>query len=426
MYNFFYSPYPKRFMSFFNLSNNKLQYLVRELYDVDKRKRYSLHIATCYFSVKSAFSLLNSILHSNINITKVTIYIDRKEAIRCGVSQLYDFAKEYSNVRETNIYAVRSETLFHTKGYCLLSDQYSSHAPIYEGKLTIGSANLSGSGLTDESGNIESMLCTTDENELRKFTSFFLDETNLISIDKLMVFDLDDDLQCFKYAVLLSGWFSHKWTNNLDRYFRVRYILNEEGKRQTTDEDLRRIGFDIDAASIGKRYLDFDFNWSKYKSNVNVIKDYGIESSLGHWVPKSVISTEDEGISKVEKFRSDLKSALQRARKDINKEIKSDYDELNNRGIIETVSDPVERFWSKVSRFVEDDIAMNRIMHGRSFFDFPFDHVLDAEMIDEIFDQLISGARGKKAKNKACRTFLSAYEQRSVSPIVNLRISKAA
>lgn len=223
-------------MSFFNSSNNKLHYLVKELCEVDKRKRYSLHIATCYFNVESAIRLLDAVSRSNIKITKVSIYIDRKEAIRCGVTQLYDFTKNNRISAETKIYAVRSEPLFHTKGYCLLSDQNSRRRQTIEGKLLIGSANLSGNGLTEDSGNIESMLSTTDDKALIRFTDFFDAKSNLIPIDELMVFNLDDDLQCFKYAVLLSGWFSHKWSNNLDRYFRVRYMLNDQGRSQRTDE----------------------------------------------------------------------------------------------------------------------------------------------------------------------------------------------
>ena len=410
-------------MPSFNSDSYKLDHLVNELCEVDRRRRYSLHIATCYFSVEAAKKLLKKVVRANITITEVHIYIDRKEAIKIGINELKSFMNRSSSYR-TTVYAVRSESLFHTKGYCLLSDNdFPTH---HVGKLIIGSFNLTGNGLTDVHGNIESSLSSSMSHDLREFVRFFHDQSNLMPINELLSFTEDDNLLYFKYAILLSGLFSHKWTINIDRYFRVRYYLNETGRLRAGDV-IRTIGFTIDAATIGKTYMTFEEKLDKYKfKNKFLVKNFGIECSLGHWIPKGVLDDISKGSGNLKKFKSGLIDLLDRERERISYEIRRDYEELIAEGLIEVVGDPVERFWKQVRRLVESDLAMNRILHGRSYFEFPFDHVEQFGKIDDVYDELISSANGQIAKNKSSKSLLVADDARSLDPIVELSLLKAA
>lgn len=227
----------------------KLQLLLDALAGCDGRRSYYLSIATCYCTPKVVRKFIDSI-RAILKIEKIYLYIDRRTAISVGRSVLSAIEDDYSEI--LSIYAVKAGRLFHTKGYCLAA--YSGDDLVH-GRLAIGSANLTGSGLTREHGNIESLSIHSDIPTIGKFLEFFDDEDNLIALEDLTDFSPGDTAD-FQYALLTSGWFSHKWSATLATYFSVRYHLNEEGRRLRQEGTrIKTPGFQMDAASIGKRYV---------------------------------------------------------------------------------------------------------------------------------------------------------------------------
>ena len=145
----------------------------------DKRRRHCLYIASCYFTPDSARSLINS-MNEAINLTETKIYIDRKTASYIGKPILLKFCNSFKHI-EVNLYAVETAHLFHTKAYAIISKDDDNL--IVCGSLVIGSANLTGSGLTSKYGNIESLLDTQDDDLLNQFTEQIL-SLKLLSINQ--------------------------------------------------------------------------------------------------------------------------------------------------------------------------------------------------------------------------------------------------
>lgn len=194
---------------------SKLQSLLDALADCDRRRSYYLSLATCYCTPEAVREFIDAI-RARLNIVEIYLYLSRREAIRIGREKLDAIEDAYPGV--LFIYAVKTGRLFHTKGYCLAA--YSSDDDLVHGRLAIGSANLTKPGLTGENGNIESLAIHSDTTTIGKFLEFFDDDNNLIALEDLADFSQDDDATDFQYALLTSGWFSHKWSATLAPIFR--------------------------------------------------------------------------------------------------------------------------------------------------------------------------------------------------------------
>ena len=318
------------------------------------------------------------------------------------------------------VYAVKAANLFHTKGFCLAT--YSDdEVDLVDGRLAIGSANLTGAGLTHKHGNIESLAIHSDIETIEKFLQFFEDEDILITPDELTDFDPDDpiDFTDFQYALLTRGKFSHKWTATLATYFSVRFQLNEEG-RQRTEESIETPGFQMESATISKQYFDFGLqDWRPM--NKNLVRMYGIECFLGHWVPKSKIEGEElMNENLFNKFKSAIFCELDLRMGSICREILRDCNSLVQEGIIDAPEiDPTESFLNKVNSLKNDRDQLYRIWSGRHFFDFPYDLGEDMK-IKETYDDLILSAKQRQRPNTSMKVFLEAHEDRTLKPLDDL------
>ncbi len=201
-------------MVFMNIQDgrSKLRSLVDALTDCDRRRLYYLSVATCYCNVKAVRELIEAV-GQQLKVKEVFLYLDRRTALSIGHAELEELANDYREV--VSIYTNRTGRLFHTKGYCLAA--YSGEE-LVEGRLAIGSANLTKSGLTTSNGNIESIAVHSDLSTINGFLDFFDDEENLITLNELSEF-LPEDTTDFQYAVLKCGLFSHKWSAKLAEYF---------------------------------------------------------------------------------------------------------------------------------------------------------------------------------------------------------------
>ena len=242
-------------MVFINQSDGarKMSSLVDALtaFDRRRRRRYDLSIATCYCNPKALRAFINAV-RGRLKIANIYLYLDRREAIAIGQAELKALKRAYPGL--LCIYAVRAARLFHTKSYCLAA--YDDDEALVEGRLAIGSANLTNPGLHTANGNIESLVTLSDIPLITEFLDFFEREDILIELNELTQFNSDDTID-FQYALLISGVFSHKWAVALSRYFSVRYELNREGK-QLAQGAIEIPGFRAETATIAKSYFNFD------------------------------------------------------------------------------------------------------------------------------------------------------------------------
>ena len=387
---------------------SKLRSLVGALTDCDRRRSYYLSVATCYCSVKAVGEFIDAV-RKQLRVKGIYLYLDRRTAISIGHEELKQLENDYREV--LSIYAIKAGRLFHTKGYCLAA--YDGEE-LVEGRLAIGSANLTNPGLTKSNGNIESITVHSDLSTIREFLEFFDDEENLIALDNLSKFGKKDTTD-FQYALLQCGLFSHKWSALLAAYCSVRFQLSVEG-RQRAQGGFEELGFQTDAVSIAKTYFSFDL--ARWQTNDrNLIKKYGIECFLGHWVPKSVVDADEEGNSRFKQFKTTLFDELDSKMESILQNILRDYDLLTEEGVIDAPeADPARTFGEKIKALRNDDVQLYRIWSGRHYFEFPYD-LADVKKIRETYDDVLQSVRRRKIRNRAMSAVLEADAERSLKPL---------
>jgi len=391
-----------------NINKGKKPKIVKLLTKgADKRFSHTLYLSSCYFSVDAAEKLIRD-LQAQVNIKNVEIYIDRKTAINTGKQPLEDLCLN-QKLPETSIFAVESTRLFHTKAYALIS--YAKDDSINKGSLVIGSANLTGAGLTDSSGNIESILDTQDTETLNEFITQ-LSKLNTIELDDLEAFNTQDSYN-FKYALLSEGAFIHKWLDDLGRYLSTQYHLNENGKSRIGDSLFKDAGFNIETATISKRYFDFSYEPAHLENTKSLIRQFGIETYLGHWIPNSSLENllNQEGI---DKFSKKLRSEINKKLPDIKERIQNDLQLLKDSNLINEITRrPDEVFEEKVEALLTNRLRLQRIFSKYEIFELPFD-LSQKDNIEELFDQMLSLCHSKERRNTTQKAFISGYSTHSL------------
>ena len=179
-------------------------------------------------------------------------------------------------------------------------------------------------------------------------------------------------------------------------------------------------------ASIGKRYVKDkhfklqDWRQSNGKDKDLLVKNYGIECSLGHWIPKSIVGKEKRKNKRFLKFKTELFKMLDSRMKRTLRKILRDYKSLNQEGIIDVQdADPTRTFQDRIEALRNDDDQLYRIWSGRSFFEFPYDPGM-VEKIQETFDDILLTARRRKRKNTSMRAVLEAEQHWTLEPLQTL------
>ena len=406
-------------MTFMNRHDgeSKFQSLLDALTDCDRRRSYYLSLATCYCTPEAVREFIDAI-QAKLRIAKIHLYLDRRIAISIGHADLRAMEQAFPDV--LSIYAVKAGRLFHTKGYCVAA--YSQDDEVIDGRLAIGSANLTSPGLTGRHGNIESLAIHSDPETIGEFLEFFETTDTLIALKNLTNFSRDDpaDVSDFQYALLTFGSFLHKWSATLASHFSVRYQLNEEGRRRVRErspEEIESLDFQMEVASIAKPYFHFDLKGWRPPDDGNLVRNFGIECFLGHWIPKSVVDGDKEDNQRFREFKAALFSCLDSKMDGICQSIERDYELLTGQKIIEERNvDPIQAFRDKREALWKDEVQLRRIWSGRHFFDFPYDPG-DIGAIRETFDDIVHTALRRRRRNTAMRAVMDAVKERSLKPL---------
>ncbi|HYX16871.1 MAG TPA: phospholipase D family protein [Nostoc sp.] len=280
---------------------------------VIKSKRYCLILVSCYFNINSANEII-SLLKDSINLSKTSIYIDRGSAINIGKENITNWIKELSKSENVSFKIADSASLFHVKAYCLLADDFTC------GSLVVGSANLTGNGLTTETGsiellyeihNIEDILCFYHEltsNNVQKF----------IDISELEKFNNTED-DYFKYALLQEECFVKSNDLSINELLSFTYNFNEKGRKESKSLEFKELELK-DKNSYSKNYFEkiypvIENIFRKYNFSYDVKwGKYGVNTDFGYWIPKNIIAylnREDEKTLKdLECCKSEIKQEL--------------------------------------------------------------------------------------------------------------------
>ncbi len=140
-------------------------------------KSYQLILVSCYFRLNALIYFLHTLYKRQPNIkiktSEIRIYIDKVTAIdieKKELKELEDFFSSLRKIINVSLKIWNNNNLFHSKAYCLLATDQTM------GSLVIGSANLTGNGITSPNGNMELLYDTQNINEI---TSFYEDLESL-------------------------------------------------------------------------------------------------------------------------------------------------------------------------------------------------------------------------------------------------------
>lgn len=388
----------------------KKKTLVELLSIVDKRKKYIFYIASCYFNPRSASYLIRTINDKKIKIDCIQVYIDKKEALKIGKEILQSWVARVNDKYEfkINLYPVDTPKLFHVKAYSLISQGSSG------GVIVSGSANLTGSGLTSNYGNIEVLIKSENLNDLEAFQR---------AISKLEIVDLSEienfkNIETFdyKYALLQSGYFIYKWSSSLNQELSVKFRLSEEGKDKIKgDPIIEELGFELSQASISKSYIKFKYKSPLTKNINNIKRKFGVETYWGYWVPRSIIDRVF-GNEDFEKFKERFLSAVEKQRDSIIKKINEDYEKLISLNLIEaTKKHPKESFFENIEKLKDNEIKLWRLYYRYEVIDLPYDFSQRDE-IEDLYDNFTETYESKPA-NATIRAIYKSLATKSLRPI---------
>ena len=393
----------------------KKKTLVELLSIVDKRKRYNFLIASCYFTPRSASYLIRSIVDENINVNKVQIYIDKKEALKIGKNILQSWQTRINDRYEfdINLHPVDTPKLFHVKAYSLLAQNSEG---LLDGVIVSGSANLTGAGLTNNNGNIEVFIKTEELNDLKAFHKA-ISNLEIMGLEEIENFK-DTESFDYKYALLQSGYFIYKWSSSLNQELSIKFRLSEEGKEKIKgDPVLEELGFELSQASISKSYLKFKYKSPLTKNINNIKRNFGVETYWGYWVPKSIID-QVFGNEDFEKFRKKLLTAVEKQRDSIVSRIKDDYEKLISLNFIEvTRKHPKDSFFENIEKLKENETKLWRLYYRYEVIDLPYDFSQRNE-IEELYDNFTETYESKPV-NTTIRAIYESLATKSLPPIID-------
>ena len=284
---------------------------------------------------------------------------------------------------------------------------------LVDGCLAIGSANLTKAGLIGDGGNVESLLVTDDLDDIERFLNYF--EENYIDLEDLEYFGPGEiKSQHFKFALIQKGLFTHEWSGDLKSYFAVRYDLNEKGRERLQDSRFRELGFDTDSATLSKRYINLEVIEGTHPvDDSGLVRNYGIECHLGHWIPKTKVVASDADERSFQQFRKnlllDLRNQIQKP--DVERAISRDYDSLVELEVIDVEynSHPYHGLVEKIDALEEKESEerLRRFWTGRTFFELPYDRN-DGQGIERVYDDFMDTIRQRKRKNRSMKALESA------------------
>ena len=213
----------------------------------------------------------------------------------------------------------------------------------------------------DKYGNIESLLDTQDVDLVSEFIKG-INKLKLLSIDEIDDFKNKSSSFVFKYALLLEGSFVHKWSDSLGQYLAVKYQLSDYGRDRIDGDDIfKKAGFNVDSATISKRYFKFNFESPHLEKNENLIRNFGIETYLGHWVANSALEEIFES-DMFDEFCNYLKEEIYLQLDGMEKEIEKDTNYLKLEKMIdESDSNFFQSLKSKTDTLLKNKEKLKRI-----------------------------------------------------------------
>lgn len=406
-------------MSAYFCTDEKLSVFEQMAEGLPTNRKYEMYLCTAFIDENSTLLLVN-LLSDLYKIKKITLLIDRSEIYKKGIETIKELQKKLrisiskKHKGEVNILGVQcSSGIFHSKAYAIL---YKEKSGSYAGNLLLGSANLTGKGLTAKNGNIETLYKVRSKKDLNAFSlelQALIENSSLNLLDIHTRATLDLDSFGWKHSLLVSGLFAHRWSDALSRELGIRYELSEKGTSLSNPGILKEMSFSMDSKTITKSYFRSENRFSHINGEKDFIKKHSIETYLGYWIPKGSLyrETSDEVLNKL---KAKLESELFEQRDRIIAEIKNDYLRLFKEGIIKDKPGCEEKFsHANLNNLLEDQFKLRRILFKYEFFELPY-NAIDQDHIINLYNELKTASDYKKS-NHAIKMFRKAHNNINLS-----------
>lgn len=398
---------------FFNEKNkNKREYLLNTIFNnINRTKKYNLHITSCYLpnNLKELKKFIFLILNK-INVNSINFYVDSRQVIKSGIieiEKLIESIERNKRVNTVSFYVIDKNSLFHTKALALISCN-----GLQNGFLFIGSSNFSTLGILGKAGNFESGLFSTNIDDVNDFLSSIPTPSTLAKFKEK---SHSSNEYTFKYAVVHSGFFIHKWQQTLSQYLSIRYTLSEKGKAEVVSDTFKRLSFSVDTETISRQFIDID----EISKNLGINSHYsnlrrkGIETYLGYWIPKSMVHSNIDSKRIPNELKENVKLLLDKQINEYKEEINRTYQELLNEGLIEpTNKDVILSLNEKITELFDqsNEEKLRRFLYRFDLFDCPYD-IAQKNQIEDLYEILESSISSNKRKKESIKRLCIAIEK---------------
>jgi len=304
-----------------------------------------------------------------------------------------------------------SSKLVHSKGYAIIQ-RVNNKAE--DGVILITSANFTRPGF--KGGNIEFGYISTKKQDIKDFKNKYNYLWYETGTDiSTAIFKQKDFL--FKFALLSSGVFLHKWSGSLSQQVGIKYELTELAKqRGTIAPELEAVGFEA-GDTFTRQVLNLA-ELPKKEVSSSFIKRFTIETYWGRWCPSDAwkrLSSKFVGSEEfIEEFQSAVKDEILRG-------IKNDaycvQEKLVKQGLIKKVKeDHLKRWFDRVQELSSNVDRLERIFTGYEVHKLPYSIEQKSDII-ELFESLEETIELSKAKNIAKEKIMSAISSGNLSSI---------
>jgi hypothetical protein len=381
----------------YNQSAKDLLLAAAQEFEKPQQRRHELRILTCYLDLSGIKRLLDGLIET-IRITDVRlafefseIFKDGPRATRKNIQAITKWCANQNIAFQAT--ALSASALVHTKGYSI---QQRVQGNTTGGIVLITSANFTDAGFFG-ARNVEIAYASTKLKDIKDFESKFdalLSHFNRSLDEKIKI----EDLRTFRYSLLSSGLFLHKWNGSLSRLLNIKYELTPLVKaRAQIPEELTSLGFQT-GDTFSRDVLKVK-ELPKKDIPPRFTKAFTIETSWGRWCPRATWDEARNHLLTAEPFINDFREATTEEILDVAcDEAQGTQDSLISRGLIEAVSPGNINVWKeRILALRENKEKLERLFCGYEAHQMPFD-IKNHNEIEDLYDSLVTSIElhGKK------------------------------
>ncbi|WP_158808555.1 hypothetical protein [Beijerinckia sp. L45] len=386
-----------------------------------RQHRHELRILTCFIDFDAVRGLVAAIAQE-VRLTDVRLIFDYSEIYRqrtpdqaiAGLSSIEGRCHELGASFTWN--AVKAGALMHAKAFAVV--QHKGGA-VHDGRIWVTSGNATARGLGQRTPNFELSLTTDRRRDLKSFLTIWEDLENRYSVDIGRPVRKAEDYG-FKYGLLASGTFLHRWATPLAAQLALRYPMTERGRRDavTVADLIKDQGFELGVGSLSRQPLAFKARKVLPRS---FSRDYTVDTLLGRWCPHcvwSVVSASVSGNAAFQAFRASFRR--QTTSESLDRIVADEAvreGALVARGFVEADEDRLGRWRERTATLRDDEARLERIFLDYQDFELPYAYEAKSD-VEEVFRSLSDSmemARRESVTVKLARSAITKADLRALA-----------